>query len=158
MGDYTCINKNALVESGKIGKFCSIAANVTIGAGEHPLQYLSTNVATYENISFGLLNKPKGFIQKKQAPIIGNDVWIARGAVVLRGVNIGHGAVIASNSVVTKDVPPFAIVAGVPSKIIRYRFNEDTISEILNSSWWDDECFIKRYFRNSNVENDFYFD
>jgi Acetyltransferase (isoleucine patch superfamily) len=149
IGDYTCINKDALLESGRIGKFCSIAANVAIGCGEHPLQYISTNVATYENTSFGLIDHVKGFGQKKDPPIIGNDVWIARDAIILRGVNVGNGAVIAANAVVTKDVSPYAIVAGVPAKVINYRFEKDVIEKLQRTEWWDDEEFIEHEFRNT---------
>lgn len=148
VGDYTCVNGDALLESGSIGKFCSIAANVAIGAGEHPLHFLSTNVATYENITFGLIDKKKRIEQKKRPPIIGNDVWIARDAIILRGVNIGNGAVIAANAVVTKDVPPYAIVAGSPAKIINFRFDEKTIDILQKSKWWENEKFYKNNLRN----------
>jgi acetyltransferase-like isoleucine patch superfamily enzyme len=140
-----------LVESGRIGKFCSIAANVSIGMADHPLHHLSTHVATYEAPLFGLLRKSKPLDQPKPIPVIGNDVWIARGATILRGVIGGDGAVVAAGAVVTRDVPAFAIVAGNPARIIRYRFEEEDIQRILASKWWDDESFYTRQFEVHSI-------
>ena len=69
--------------------------------------------------------------------IIGNDVWVGYGATILRGVNIGNGAIIGAGAVVTKDVPPYAVVAGVPAKIIRFRFDDNKIDSLQKSNWWD---------------------
>ena len=111
-----------------IGKFCSIAPNVNIGPIEHPLKYSST----YPMSTFGFLP------EQEYLPVkIGNDVWIGINAVILKGVTIGDGAVIASGAVVTKDVLPYTIVGGVPAKIIRFRFSEEIISELLRIKWWN---------------------
>ena len=88
---------------------------------------------------------------------IGNDVWIAAGAHVLRGVKVSDGAVIAANAVVTKDVPPYAIVAGVPAKIVKYRFSDDQIKSLLDIKWWDfsEEQLIKaRQFFNCDLDDE----
>ena len=88
---------------------------------------------------------------------IGNDVWIAAGAHVLRGVKVSDGAVIAANAVVTKDVPPYAIVAGVPAKIVKYRFSDDQIKSLLDIKWWDfsEEQLIKaRQFFNGDLDDE----
>jgi acetyltransferase-like isoleucine patch superfamily enzyme len=78
----------------------------------------------------------------KETPTIGNDVWIGRDVVIHSGVSIGNGAVIASQSVVTKPVPPYAVVAGNPARLVKYRFDEKTIAELEEVKWWDlpDEC------------------
>ena len=88
---------------------------------------------------------------------IGHDVWIGARAIILDGVNVGHGAIIAANSVVTKDVSPYAIVAGVPAKMIKYRFSEDKIEQLLTSSWWNWSLEdIKLKLKESNkLQNDF---
>jgi tetrahydrodipicolinate N-succinyltransferase len=86
---------------------------------------------------------------------IGSDVWIGAGAMILDGVNIGHGAVVGARSVVTKNVPPYAIVAGVPARIIRYRFTDEIIARLLEIAWWnlDDSVISEKieFFRNPNV-------
>ena len=151
IGDYTSINRNTLIESGTIGKFCSIAANVSIGLAEHPMHHLSTHVATYDAPVFGLITASKDVPQSKAEPLIGHDVWIARGATILRGVTIGDGAVVAAGSVVTKNVPPFAVVGGNPAKVIRYRFDQDVIDRILAMRWWDDPAFYEREFEVRGV-------
>jgi acetyltransferase-like isoleucine patch superfamily enzyme len=155
IGDYTSINSNSLIESGTIGKFCSIAANVSIGMAQHPLHHLATHVATFDEPAFGLISKSKDVRQPKERPLIGHDVWIARGATVLRGVTIGDGAVVGAGSVVTKDVPPFAIVAGNPARVLKYRFAPEVIEKILAMRWWDDPAFYEREFeaRGLGVEH-----
>ncbi|MDR7073318.1 CatB-related O-acetyltransferase [Fictibacillus barbaricus] len=138
IGGYTVINKNAYIESGEIGSYCSIASNTSIGLGEHPMNFISTSPASFYSL-YGIIKKDKDIVQQKNPTIIGNDCWIARGAMVLRGVHIGHGAVVAANAVVTKNVPPYAIVCGNPAKIIKYRFDEEVINELLKFNWWEDE-------------------
>ena len=111
----------------KIGKFVSIGKNSLIGAGMHPLDYISTHPCFY-NEEINAKNSPV---------IIGNDVWIGQNVFIKPGVKIGNGAVIGINSVVTKDVPDYAIVGGAPAKFIRYRFSEKIIKELLASKWWE---------------------
>lgn len=138
IGDYSYINYGSVIgPKTLIGKFCSIAYNSLIGLYEHPTNFVSTHPATYgiyggKNL-FGLQDT----FADKPAPIIGNDVWIGANAVVLRGVTINDGAIIAAGAVVTKDVPAYSIVAGVPAKIIKYRFDKETIEFLQNLKWWD---------------------
>lgn len=138
----------------EIGKFCSIAAHVTLAAGNHPMSYVSTSPYTYSTIRDSFTKKQL-YTQEffytdedhKYLCKIGNDVWIGTGATLVCGskaLNIGDGAVIAAGSVVTKDVPPYAVVAGCPAKILRYRFSDETISEMEKEKWWDkDEDWIR---------------
>lgn len=114
----------------KIGNFCSIARYVSIQEYNHNIKLLTTSFIG-KNISECNEEISNGSI------IIGHDVWIGVKATILSGVNIGNGAVIGANTVVTKDVPAYAIVAGNPAKVIRFRFNENQIREIENIRWWE---------------------
>ena len=127
-----------------IGRYSSIAAGVRISPHEHPIDWLTTNSVTYMDSSFAWIRKSMGLSHPKTIPHsptrpvrIGNDVWIGLGAFVKGGVTIGDGAIVAAHAVVTKDVPPYAIVGGVPAKVIRYRFDEETIRELLDLKWWN---------------------
>lgn len=119
-----------------IGKYCSIAAGVVIMlGGEHYYERVSTypfNKKFLKNFDEAIKDR-----KTKGGVTIGNDVWIGRNALILSGVKIGDGAVIGAAAVVTKDVPPYAIVAGNPAKIIRYRFDEATINAIIKLDWWN---------------------
>jgi acetyltransferase-like isoleucine patch superfamily enzyme len=138
INSFTYLGKNCLVQNTSIGKFCSIANDVLIGLGNHPLDLLSTSPLFYRRnnpLKISFLTKEFAIIEYK--PIsIANDVWIGTRSIIMDGVSIGNGAVIAANSVVTKDVPPFAIVGGIPAKIIKYRFPENKIEEMLEQKWW----------------------
>lgn len=127
-----------------IGRYCSIAAGVWISPHEHPIEWLTTNALTYDSKLFrwagGFMDSHTNLAKEytNERPVrIGNDVWIGRGAFIKGGVTIGDGAVVAAHAVVVKDVPPYAIVGGVPAKVIRYRFDEETIKELLELKWWD---------------------
>ena len=112
------------------------------GGGGHPTDWLSTSSVFYEGRHTGNANKLGAKpIPRTPETIIGNDVWVGLRVTIKAGVKIGTGAVIGAGSVVTHDVPPYAIVAGVPATIIKYRFSEGVIKELLNSRWW--ECSIE---------------
>ena len=132
----------------KIGRFCSIAcgAKFLFTSGNHTLRSLSTYTFPIFFEEWGL--DPKDICSawdNKGDIVIGNDVWIGYEAVILSGVTIGDGAIIGTRAVVTKDVPPYTIVGGVPAKPIRKRFDEDIISRLQALRWWDwDEEKIAR--------------
>jgi len=147
--DGICGNKNT-----SVGKFTSIAMNAKIGLSEHPTNFLSTHGFQYIENAFGFVNKDNLYdTSHLNKPCkIGNDVWIGDGANIKAGVEIGDGAIVGANAMVTKNVPPYAIVGGVPAKIIRYRFDEKTIANLLELQWWNlPEDFVQKLPFN-NIE------
>lgn len=130
VGSYNYFGRFTTITRARIGNFCSIAPFVTIGPGEH----LVDGVSTSERINSLLPgHRPlnSGIVE------IGNDVWIGVNAVILRNVKVGDGAIVAAGAVVTKDVPPYAIVGGVPARIIRYRNPGKDMNELQESCWWN---------------------
>lgn len=119
----------------RIGRYCSIASEVMIFLGsEHRVDWVSTYPFTF---LWEEAKSIKGHPATKGDVIIGNDVWIGFRTTILSGVTIGDGAAIGACSIVTRDVPPYAIVVGNPAHIIRYRFDEEIIKELLRIRWWD---------------------
>lgn len=147
VGSFTGIYGGS-VGSAAIGRYCSIAPNVTIGPNEHPTDWLSTslvaeNPTAHDWDEFArpgqrerMLNATIPFPSNLKRTIIGNDVWVGSNTLILKGVKIGDGAIVAGGSVVTRDVPPYAVVAGVPARVKRLRFDEATIERLLALRWW----------------------
>lgn len=155
LGLCTYIGKNCTI-IGKVGKFCSIGHNVVTLVGKHPLYpFVSTSPVFYSigkqtGVTFVSKNKfsenTSNLNQNNVSTVIGNDVWIGFGVVILPGIKIGDGAIIGAGAIVTKDVEPFSIVAGNPAKVIRKRFNDDLIISILEKPWWENDLeWIKRH-------------
>ena len=138
LDDYSYVGRDSALVCAKVGKFCSIATNVKIGMGTHRMDYLSTS-PIFTELSNGLGHSwtTENMVEPYKEVIIGNDVWIGERAMILGGVKVGDGAVIGAGAIVTKDVPPYAVVGGVPAKIIRYRFPEDQIDDLLKLQWWN---------------------
>ncbi len=154
VGAYSYMHSGELYMVSKIGRYCSIAERVIIGVDPvgHPLDWLSTHPFQYT---------------KKHSPIdaaltyesdwkdveIGNDVWIGQEAMIMKGVKIGDGAVIGARSIVTQDVPEYAIVTGIPAKVIKYRFSVDVVEELKKYPWWRLSVFDLNniYFSDINV-------
>lgn len=133
------------VSHADIGAFVSIANGVVIGGGRHPMEWVGMSPVFYE----GRDSVKAKFSAHAREPVervsIGNDVWIGRSAIVLPGVQIGNGAVVGAGSVVTRSVAPYAIVAGNPARLIRYRFSESIIARLTATAWWTlDEAELRR--------------
>lgn len=168
--------------SGKIGKFCSIAPNVRCNSGRHPYTYpyvatapcfFSPNPTHTQNggsfadhLCFDEFRYADA--ERKYPVIIGNDCWIGDNVFIVGGVTVGDGAVVLAGAVVTKDVPPYAIVGGVPAKIVKYRYSQDDIDFLMKIKWWDNppEWFrehwallndiqeLKQYYENNLEKTD----
>ena len=128
-----------------IGRYCSIAAGVAALGPEHPtswvttsdIAYQSSKIATGARWDVGAPTEPPCQFAGRKMPVIGNDVWIGQDARLKRGVTIGHGAVVGACALITKDVPPYAIVGGIPAKIIRFRFPQPLIERLVAVRWWN---------------------
>ncbi|MBK1856539.1 CatB-related O-acetyltransferase [Verrucomicrobiaceae bacterium 5K15] len=165
IGLGTYVSSNSRIHNSRIGRYCSIGPETVVLAGRHPIsERLSSHPCFYSS------NQQAGFTyvektnfneyvyadsEKSVFVDIGSDVWIGARVTLLGGIKIGHGAVIASGSVVTKDVEPYSVVAGVPSKIIRYRFDEATRLNYLEEKWWEKgedwiHSNIQRFYNDIN--------
>ena len=140
LGDYSYLERDSEAIYSEIGRFCAIAAACRINALNHPVERISQHKITYRpNEYFTSAKLDKAFRDQRIADkvVIGHDVWIGHGAIILPGIRVGHGAVVAAGAVVTKDVPPFAIVAGVPARFLKWRFAPEIGERIIRLGWWD---------------------
>ena len=139
VGEYSYFGSNCILNNLQIGKFCSVGSDVKIGLSNHPTEnFVSTSPYFY----LPKLNDHKTFVNKKlynpfKPIVIGNDVFIGSNVLINDGVTIGDGAIIAAGAVVVKDVQSYAIVGGVPSKVIRFRFSIEQQKKLLDLKWWD---------------------
>jgi acetyltransferase-like isoleucine patch superfamily enzyme len=137
------MNESYYVARATVGAYCSFGARTSINPFNHPVDWLSINEFQYHPNSFDWVQEYREIEREQRTPDmyqhvrVGNDVWSGHNVNVMPGVNVGDGAVLAAGAVVTKDVPPYAIVAGVPATVRRYRFPEKTIERLLKVKWWD---------------------
>ena len=140
IGDHSYIQKNSEISSTDMGKYCSIASEVKIGLPGHEISMVSTHPSFYlKDTPLVKVYSSKNLGAPIDRCVIGNDVWIGQRASIISGVKIGNGAVIGSGAVLTKDVAPYAIMGGVPAKLIRYRFDTTVQKGLEESVWWDYE-------------------
>lgn len=153
VGGYTYIANNTHIVHAEIGKFCSISHSVRIGLGKHPVDRFSTSPIFYSTKNpLGIQLVDDDSFSEYSTVRINNDVWIGANALILDGVTIGNGAVVAAGAVVTKDVPDYAIVGGIPAKVIKYRFDADIIEQLTACAWWELPVEELQLLNNSDVQ------
>lgn len=135
---YSYVQSDSAIYNTEIGKFCSIASNVTIGLANHPTHMVSTSPVFYDNTQPlpKFLSNTRIIRTTLPRTILGSDVWIGQGVMIKAGVTIGVGAVIGAASMVTRDIPPYVIAAGNPCRKIRARFTEDIATRLISTGWW----------------------
>ncbi len=138
LGDYSYVCERCHIMYAHIKKFVSIAQHVRINPSNHPTWRASQHHFTYRASKYGFGEDDATFFAWRQehAVTIGHDVWIGHGAQIMPGVSVGTGAVIGAGAIVTKPVPPYAVVAGVPAKIVKYRFPKSIQDALLDMAWW----------------------
>lgn len=139
IGRYSYVGNDTDVECADIGQFCSISDHCRIGMGGHTLSHISSCPLFTQRINGcqeQWVDQDIHAVEEKRA-VLGNDVWVGSHVLINGGVTVGHGAVIGAGAVVVKDVPPYAIVGGVPAKVIRYRFSPEIIEKLLELQWWN---------------------
>lgn len=156
IGEGTYIHDGASLKHTKVGKWCSISPEVKVIVGNHPTRkFVTTHPLFYSSKEYAGMKWRDETVYPEYSYTddtqkwyceIGNDVWVGTRALLVSGIKIGDGAIVAAGAVVTKDVPPYAIVGGVPAKIIRYRFTQTQINKLEESQWWNED--IKKLREN----------
>jgi acetyltransferase-like isoleucine patch superfamily enzyme len=143
IGRYCSLGETSLIARGIFGSFCAMGARIAVNPFNHPTNWLSIHEFQFRSDSYDWVPEYREMARDGrtadmfQEVYFGNDIWVGNNANVLGGVAVGDGAVIAAGAVVTKDVPPYAIVAGVPATVKRFRFADKIIERLLRSKWWE---------------------
>ena len=143
IGRYCSLGESSLIARATVGSFCAMAARVAINPFSHPTDWLSIHEFQFRSDSYAWVPEYCDIERLGRTPDmfskvhLGNDIWVGCNVTIVGDVNVGDGAIIAAGAVVTKDVPPYAVVAGVPATVKRFRFDEKVIERLLRCKWWD---------------------
>jgi acetyltransferase-like isoleucine patch superfamily enzyme len=138
VGRFSYISLDSKLLKTKVGRFCSVGPYLICGIGLHPVDFVSTSPVFYSTLKqCGTTFADRDYFHEREEIVIGHDVWIGTRVFIRDGVKIGNGAIIAAGAVVVDDVPDYAIVGGVPAKLIRFRFADDIIAELREIQWWN---------------------
>ena len=138
VGQFSYLALGSALSDVEIGSFCSVGPGVYIGMGNHPTDFVSTSPVFYSTQGqCGISFADHDLFDEQVKTLVGNDVWIGANVFIRNGIKIGNGAIIAAGAVVVNDVPDYAIVGGVPAKLLRYRFSDDIIASLLAIKWWN---------------------
>ncbi|MDR5865945.1 CatB-related O-acetyltransferase [Halomonas koreensis] len=151
IGKYSYIGSDCSVVNTRIGSFCSIADNVVIGGGHHPIDWVSSSPVFYSGANVLKKNFATHDFSPNKETVIGNDVWLGRNSLIKSGVTIGHGSVVGMGAVLTKSIGEYEVWAGNPAKFIRKRFSDEISRQLLAIRWWewgDDEIAEKSWMFN----------
>jgi len=148
-GAHSYMNSGRVASDCYIGRYCSIGYNVTIGTGHHDLELLSTSSWFESDAPPSIKNAGKHGVRVR----IKNDVWIGDNALIMNGVTVGNGAVIGAAAVVTKDVPDYAVVVGLPARVLKMRFDDEIIERLLAIRWWEfNDALLKQHRLTSDIQ------
>lgn len=151
-GSY--VSNDTELLTAKVGRYCSIGPHVLMPTGKHPIsEFASSSPLFYSSLGINgtsFVGRDKfeeyAYVEEGFSRVVGNDVWIGGGAIILEGVSIGDGAIIGAGSVVAKSIPAYSVALGVPARAVRYRFDESTVERLLNACWWkQDPRWIKEH-------------
>lgn len=136
---YSYIGGHSILINTNVGKFCSIAGHCYFGLSNHTSTYISTSPIFTEkkNGTHHSWIEKNISVNSQMCIEIGNDIWIGERVTIMGGVKVGDGAIIGTGAIVTKDIPPYAVAVGVPAKVVKYRFDENTIAKLLKLKWWN---------------------